>query len=213
MNGSVNDAQKHTGQVTAKQLRAVVRAFRGERSIGGRSGLFMHGRAVFDRPSYSDAFVFAVRRVKREERTETEAMIEVPGWVSTGHTSKREEVSFETSRYMKYSESYRPRTGFWSLDYCETLDAVLDLLPSDATVAFHVYLDAGSNGYLIAADAKMQFGTEQGLHTDMLYLVARFERRGKPVELRFLLDTNTGAHNSARFGSPKHDGDTEGRGP
>jgi len=211
MNGSVEDAVKHTGQVTAKQLREVIRAF--PRANDRRR--FMHGRIPYDRPSYSSAFIFTVRCVnrEREKRTETEAKIDVPGYVSNGHTSQRETRTHENSTWQVYSEPYRPRHGFWSLDHLDTLETALELLPADASVAFHVYLDAGTHEYLIRADASMQFGTEHGLHADQLYLVASFMKRGKPVELRFLLDTSIGAHNSARFGAPRHDRDTEGRAP
>jgi hypothetical protein len=86
--------------------------------------------------------------------------------------------------------AYRPERGCWVGHGIESLLAIVEGLPSAASVTFEVATDAHTNQYMEAA----------GLHGDVLYLVAKFERRGKPVRQRFLLDTSTTPHNSARFG-------------
>jgi hypothetical protein len=212
VNESVERAQERTGPVTARQLLALVRKVR-----KGEDSLYLHGKAVHGRPSYSDAFIFTISAVERHDafkaidgRTmrdvETTTTLDVPGWVTDGHTSKAEETTHTDSyngreyKVARYTEAFRPTKGFWSLTYNETLRDVLELLPGDALVSLHVYLDAGTNEYLVRASAPMNFGTEQGLHGDRLYLVAAHTVRGKAKTRRFLLCSTCGPHNTARFG-------------
>lgn len=191
MNEPIVRAQVETGKVKAKQLLDLVR-------FGGR--LFMHGLATYGRPSYSDSYIFEVtsKREKTSRSCEESRMLAVPGYVSNGNTSKREENG---SKYMRYVEAYRPLEGFWSFS-CgrENLLAILDLLPRDAEVAFFVYLDAGTNELLVRADVKLPWGDEQGLHADKVCLIASWTSRGNRVVREFMIDSSCGAHNSGRFG-------------
>lgn len=196
---SVEQAQKTTGIVTAKDLLAVVKL--------GSDGLGMHGEADPARESYSNAFVFTVNATKKDRKTkfETKAQIAVPGRVGNGHTSERTTTEYKGSRYPKYTGTYSPRAGFWYLTTCASaLIDVLELLPSAAEVSFFVHLDAGTTDYLIAADSTLSMETHKGLHADHLYLDASYMVRGKRVSRRFLIDTSVGAHNSARFGCPSN---------
>lgn len=211
MNNSIETAQSDTGKITAGQLREVVKY--------GATSLYMHGRAVPMRESYSDAFVFTVTAVESERHKSgyvAEKKLNVPGYVGNGKTSLRKEhTSSDGSKWTSYDETYRPLHGFWNLSLCagQRLRDVLDLLPKDAEVAFRVYLDSGTNGYLTTAECKMGWHTESGLHSDTLYLVVRQNVRGKQKVREFLLDMNITPHNSARFGHPSNDRDTSGNSP
>jgi hypothetical protein len=209
MNESVERAQETTGKVTARQLLALVRK--------GSDSLYMHGEAVHGRPSYSDAFTFTVSAVEKRERfkaidgstvrgAETTTTLDVPGWVSNGNTSKTTERMHTDSydgrsyRVVRYSEAFSPTKGFWPLYRNDSLLNVLELLPGDALVSFHVYLDAGTNEYLVRASAPMNFSTESGLHCDKLFLVAEHMVRGKAKTRSFCIGSSCGPHNTARFG-------------
>jgi hypothetical protein len=211
MNHSTEIAQGTTGKVTAKQLLAVVRHATQSRFSGG--SVFMHADAVYGRPSYSDAFTFDLSATDRwDSRQAITTKITVPGCVRGGHTSKREDREYDGRTEKHFCEAYKPTRGHWSLMCRErSLADVLELLPRDAEVSFEVHLDAGTNQYLANAVTTPGSGTERGLHADHLYLVAKVTTRGKAREMRFLIDTTAGAHNSARFGSPRHDEDTTGR--
>jgi hypothetical protein len=212
MNESIETAQACTGKTTAGQLREVIRY--------GVKSCYMRGHATPERESYSNAFTFTLTAIESENYKAgyiAEKKLNVPGHVSNGSTSLRKEHTSlsDSSKWTTYDEAYRPLQGFWSLSLGarERLLDVLDLLPKDAEVAFRVYLDSGTNGYLIAAECKMGYHNypESGLHTDSLYLIVRQNVRGKEKVREFLLDWNTTAHNSARFGSPRHDRDTVGQ--
>lgn len=213
MNEPTEFAQGVTGKLTAKQLRIAIRE---ARRMRGDFRMFAHGVAVEGRASYSDAFVFELSLAVEDRKAASKSctVVKVPGWVSNGSTSERKEHMSETDghRWTTYAEAYRPTRGFWSLFSTEgALYDLLCLLPGDAEVAFHVYLDAGSNEYLIRAECPMGRFSESGLHSDHFYLVSTSTVRGKRREQRFLIDVSTGAHNSARFGSPAHGKDSTGR--
>jgi hypothetical protein len=196
MNEPIEHAQTIVGKTTAKALLACVKL--------GTEGLSMHGHAAPERASYSDSFVFTVsaRKGDRRKGTETTSEVSVPGYVSNGHDSTRAEHTYDGQKVVKYTGVHRPLTGFWFLSYCprERMIDVLELLPNDAEVSFHVWLDAGTHELLTRAEATMNFGTERGLHADHLYMIATYKSRGKTVSRRYLIDTTAGAHNSARFG-------------
>lgn len=188
MNEPTQHAQSVIGNVTtAKALLDVVK---GCRSAG------LHGRAAHDRASYSDSFVFEVSadfetRKKGVLVSKSRKEVQVPGWVSNGHTDEQETRTYEGRTYQKYTGVCRPLSGFWWLyATVDRLVDVLELLPNDAEVSFHVYLDAGTTEGLTAAK----------LHADHLYLNATYTSRGKRVTRQFLIDAATGGHNSARFG-------------
>jgi hypothetical protein len=200
MNEPFEFAQESTGKITAKQLLDVARQ--------GRSHMYVHGFAAPNRASYSDAFIF---RFTAKKDDSVAHVIEIPGWVSNGHTSERRtHVSKDDGhRWTTYCETYRPLCGFWSLSYCDTLINTLELLPRDAEIGLLVYLDAGTNGYLINAKVEGDGLREDGLHCDKLYLVATWTQRGKRVRKDFLIDETIGAHNSARFGRPRNNRDSK----
>lgn len=188
MNEPTVHAQKTTGITTVKALLAVLK---------GCDSAGLHGRAAFDRASYSDSFVFDVRATFKRKGVESHKEISVPGWVSNGHTDEKEtHKSLSDGRsFDVYSGVHRPEKGFWWLyATTERIIDVLELLPSNAEIAFHVYLDAGTNQTCIDAN----------MHADHLYLVASYMQRGKQVTRRFLLDATTGQHNTARFGVGRH---------
>jgi hypothetical protein len=194
MNEPIERAQEDTGKVTARQLLTVVRA--GDR-------VYMHGAATPNRPSYSDAFVFDVSAATRGPgKVEQTTRLRVPGYVSSGNTSERKRNVSQSDGHvwMTYGEAFKPMSGFWSVCSHERLVDILELLPADAHVAIHVYLDAGTNELLVCSDVTLPNGRESGLHSDWLVLVAEYTVRGKRRERRFIVDTSTGAHNSARFG-------------
>jgi hypothetical protein len=156
---------------------------------------------------------------KGKDRTETTSTIDLPGWVSNGQTSTRKEhqrdgesKSTWGDKWVTYDEAFRPLRGSWFLSYNETLKNVLQLLPRNAEVSLHVYLDAGTNEYLIRSSCPMNFGTEEGLHSDQLYLLAEWAKRGKKQTMKFLISVSTGPHNSARFGCPRWANDQKGSG-
>ncbi len=192
-------AQKHVGKTTAKQLLGLVRS---------GSSVSLHGRATEGRASYSDSFCFEVSTTRKDAQgSEIRSLVDVPGYVTNGHTSERKEVTstFSGSTYLQYTEPFRPEKGFWYLYSGEHLRDVLELLPRDAEVSFHVYLDAGTHEYLVGADTKigdMRIGGSRysGLHADHLYLRAEYRVRGKIRSAEFLINACCAPHNSSRFG-------------
>jgi len=86
----------------------------------------------------------------------------------------------------------------------EALLSIVELLPKKAEVTLSIVQDAGTNEYLRKAvrgdvnpylDRMHPF---EGLCCDHLYVEAVFERDGKTVRRRYLLDTSIAPHN-ARF--------------
>jgi hypothetical protein len=213
INEPTERAQAQTGKVTARQMLAAIR--QGDMF----SGCYFHGHATHDRPSYSDSFIFTLSSVKkdRKSKAETVTKIDVPGWVSNGSTSETKEHtppadgSLLRGKWWTQPTAYRPTSGFWSVAR-EHLRDLLEVLPGDALVAFHVSLDSGTNEYLIRAKSDMNHEAYTGLHCDRLYLVAEITKRGKTVQRTFMVETSTCPHNSARFGSPRHERDETGRG-
>jgi len=104
------------------------------------------------------------------------------------------------------SKDHNPERGAWHVWGTDDLLAIVEMLPKAAEVTFFVYLGAGTNQYLESAtrgkvDTRLgEVPAFEGLHCDKLYVEADFERRGKRVRRRYLLDTSTGPQNSARFG-------------
>lgn len=184
MNEPTVHAQKSTGKVTAKDVLSILK---------GCESASLYGRAALGRATWSDSFVFDLVATYRRRGIETSREVSVPGWVSNGHDNeKKTYASFADGRKTEvYCGTHRPERGFWWL-YAVTdrVIDVLDLLPSNAEIAFHVYLDAGTNATL----------TDATLHADHLYMVATYTSRGKQVQRRFLIDASAGAHTTARFG-------------
>jgi hypothetical protein len=191
----VNDLH---GKTTAKQLLDVAKY--------GYDALSLHGEPTLDRASYSNSFIFEIRARKDRADKEARTLEGIAGYVSNGHTSSRTgQQSLSGRAYMRYDECFRPTRGFWYLSGCprERLVNILSLLPKDATVEFNVNLDAGTSSLLVESDTH----AEQGLHCDHLCLEASYVKNSKEKCVEFLIDVATSAHNSARFGSPKHDRD------
>jgi hypothetical protein len=191
----VERAQKSTGKVTAGALLETVRF--------GCDSLYVHARAVHDRPSYSDAFVFTLSAVQKgKNKSETTQKLDVPGSVRNGNTSERKEhQSTESGKWVTYSEAFQPTSGFWSLGGGrDRLVDVLELLPRDAEVSFEIALDAGTNELLVRSDVQTNYGVERGLHADRFSLVVEHKVRGRTKVRRYTVDTSCCAHNTARFG-------------
>lgn len=188
MNEPIEFAQKITGKVTVRQLREVLK------HVGRYASVGIHGRATYERASWSDSFLFEVSATKRDKGVEIREEIKVPGYVSNGYkgapTLRAGNRPFPDS--WEYTETFRPTEGFWYLGLSETLYNLLDILPSNAEIAFFVYLDAATHSGLAKA----------GLHGDRLYLKAKYVLRGKTVEREFLVDEHTGEHTTSRFGGP-----------
>ena len=202
MNEPIEHAQRIHGKTTAKQLLDVCKH--------GYEALSLHGEPTLDRASYSDSFTFEIRARKDRDDKEARTLTGIAGYVSNGQTSHVEEVRLPGgARYLRANEGYRPTSGFWFLTGCprERLIPVLELLPKNATVAFYVYLDAGTHDLLLSADCKMHAYSEKGLHGDHLYLKASYMKNDKEKQVEFLIDSHVSAHNTARFGSPRSDRD------
>lgn len=195
MNEPTECAQKVTGKITAKDLLSLVKF--------GTDRIFMHGYATPGRASYSDSFVFDVTAISH--KSEKQENLLVPGWVSNGSPSIRKTHVYNSEidgvrTWNTYEGVHRPEEGFWSFFALHILD-LLEILPPDAEISFHVSLDGGTSELLVNADCKFPNGhTESGLHGDRLYLCAKYVRRGKEKCATFMLDSTVCAHNSARFG-------------
>lgn len=198
MNNAVETAQETTGKVTAGALLAHLK--------GNIDRLSLWARIPYNRASYSDAAVFEVKVTRKDSKSgaESRSDLPVPGWIGNGHTSERElhpSVTPDGSAWWRYTHTFRPDWGHWYLGCsADKLTDILELLPSDAEVAFSVALDHGTNELLVAADCKLSHYSEQGLHGDFLYLNVQYTKRGKTKRAQFLIDTQVSAHNSARFG-------------
>lgn len=118
---------------------------------------------------------------------------------------------FPTDGHIHGYKSHTPNRGTWGTFSAERVFDVVDLLPKAAALRFVVELDGKTNQYMetaVRGAPTNRYGLDvalfEGLHGDALYLEARFERRGKTVRKRFLLDTSTCPQNSARFGHMWH---------
>ncbi len=162
------------------------------------SRFYFHGTRVYDAPSYSDPYTFAVTAAydSYDKRNGAEsARLDIPGDVHGGHTDKLEHCTYEGQDRVRSCEAYRPLKGFWSLFAGEELlRSAVASLPDDAEIELEVYLDAGSNEILLLAN----------LHADKLYLNAKWTRGTKKHTRKFLIDTSTGRHNTARFGDCRY---------
>lgn len=197
MNEPIQHAQKSTGKVTARSMLAMIRA--------GSDALYMHGRASHDRASYSDSYIFSVSCTSKDRKTKTETVtqLDVPGYVTNGSTSEKEETGTGGDRYVRFVGVYRPMKGFWSLStQRQRLLDILELLPADAEIAFRVNLDYGTHEYLVRSRGDMNYEGFNGLHCDHLYLVVRYTSRGKERNREYFIDSHTVPHNTARFGAP-----------
>lgn len=161
---------------------------------GGRA--YCHAEAG-NRDRYSDSMEFSFS-VEHKDKTITSG-IKIPGVCRNGHTDQIETYVYEGETRTKYADGglYRPRQGFLSFSYSETLKSALADLPDDAALTIEVYLDAGTNEICV----------ESRLHNDKVYLHAKWERAtvGKPKThtRTYMLDSSTCRHNSARFGGAK----------
>lgn len=144
--------------------------------------------------SWSDAAIGTMTFKKEVKGVETFTEVrDIPCVIRNGHTNEIETYTYDGRTRERYSGVYKPTKGFWYLAYNETLLAVLEGLPARAEVSFEVYLDAGTNEPLVKAR----------MHSDFLYLVAKWTSGKKTVTRRFLIDVSTGEHNTARFGNSR----------
>lgn len=118
---------------------------------------------------------------------------------------------FPTDGHVHGYKNYAPKRGVWGTFSAERFFDVVDLLPKSAELCFVVELGGKTNQYMetaVRGAPTNRHGLDvppfEGLHGDAFYLEARFERRGKTVRKRFLLDTSTCPQNSARFGHMWH---------
>lgn len=163
---------------------------------------YIHGTRDHDSPSYNPTWTFQVTGAKKVGDKEILTKVEVKGKVSNGHTSKRQDFLYEGKMIPKYSDDpFVPQKGFWGGLY-ENFKNIIRVLPNDCEPEFHVLLDSGTSQVLI----------EQGLHSDYLYIRAKRGDTRTHLDMTFLVDVANGRHNSARFGSPRHDTDTVGYG-
>lgn len=157
---------------------------------GGRA--YCHAEALPGRESYSDAaeFNFSVEKGKLMTTG-----YKLPGIIRNGHDDvvRMVKPSDDGSEYPVYDGVYRPLQGFFQCSYSDTLSSALESLPDDAAVSIEVYLDAGTNELCV----------ERRLHVDHIYLHAKWYRGKKEHKRTFLLQSSTGLHNSARFGSAR----------
>lgn len=170
-------------------------------AIKGCSRFYIHAHRDPLAPSYSDAAVFVlscVRDVKvkgQTRRAEVISKIEVRGRIGHGHTSRVVEHVGTYGKFPKCPDAYRTERGFWSLWNVDVFRSAVLSLPGKCEPFFCVSLDG------LTTEGHMRVG----FHGDALYLEGRTQDRG--AVRTFLLDTNTGAHNTARFGSPTHEND------
>jgi len=200
---STDISQEITGKVTAKELRK----FLSKKPSKGWSTVFTALRAekVAEQPSYTRAFVFYLSVTWRkggDYNNEIREEIKLPGYVSFGNTSETAVAHSEHGPYTVYTEVYSPSHGFWSLYATDrALSDLLEVLPASAEVGFSVGLDHGTTEGMKQSEVHHHRGpSEKGLHGDHLYLLAKWKRGTKTFEKKFLLDTVTVPHNSARFG-------------
>lgn len=211
MNEPIEAAQEITDKVTAKDLLGILR---------GSASAALNGEMNPMRESYSDSFVFRLTAKFKaiKSKISTEKVLQVPGYVGNGYTSKIEaRTRFHASRigegslmwdpssprgtYSAFGEVYRPLKGYWWLyGVTDRLIDILEALPRNAEIGFYVYLDGGSTELHAQTTITTARETFTGLHTDLLYVVASVTKNGRSRERRFLLDVRTGGHNSARFG-------------
>jgi hypothetical protein len=187
------EADKRTPNPTLAALRQLVRECH---------DFYVHAHADPRRESWSDAFIFELTGKRKVGGAEVSVKVEVKGRVSNGHTSEFvvEPRKGDFGPYPRHTEVFRPEKGFWSLHNHTVFRSAVMALPVDVEPTFYIYLDAGTNQTLIP----------HGLHSDHFYLEGK--REGRKVQTwQFLLDVSAGAHNTARFGSPRHDADRVGR--
>jgi hypothetical protein len=170
-------------------------------AIKGCSRFYIHADRDPTVPTYSDAATFTVSCVRMvygkrgAQNREVIAKVEVPGRITHGYTSRFEMRQYEGRSYPKYCDAYRPTGGYASLQDDSFRSAVLSI-PARCEPRFLVYLDAGTT----------ENHVKLGIHSDYVYLNAYDASKGDTLRT-FLIDVDSGPHNTARFGSPKHDND------
>jgi hypothetical protein len=154
---------------------------------------YVHAERKFDAPSWSDEAVFTLSADlgRIGENLGPIVKVELPGIMGNGHNDETETYIYEGKERTKYSGVYRPERGYWSLWGAMFRDLILTL-PDDASVKFRVSLDAGTS----------ELHIPHKLHSDRIYLEAEWKRGERTVRRTYLVDTETGYHNTARFGSP-----------
>lgn len=155
---------------------------------------YVHADRMHDTPSWSDESTFTLTGdLGRIGYTEGPYVrFEIPGIVGHGNNDETQSrIDSDGKERVSYSGIYRPKTGYWSL-WSDIFRDLILTLPNDAELKFRVSLDGGTS----------ELHIPHKLHTDRLYLLASWQRGSRRVERTFLLDSQTGYHNSARFGSP-----------
>jgi hypothetical protein len=163
---------------------------------------YVHAEKDTQAPDYQrDRAIFRITGVQKIGEKEVITRVDVKGWIKAGYTNKTEThvnrwdsiAPYRT--YETYSEAYAPEKGFWSLWNDTVFKSVVESLPRDTEPEMRVELDAGTNQVL----------TDVRLHSDKLSFTSHIKRGNSEFLREFLLDVETGRHNSARFGSPRVD--------
>lgn len=176
---------------TLVQLRSALRKYR----LTG-----MHGDATPGRDSWRDDFDFVVHFALSGGGTFN---LPMKGITRNGFTDAADVLpaklvkvqsgnDFWSPPHHHYTEAYRPLRGHWHLSGCEQprLRSAIEGLPSDASLSWEVYLDAGN----------APIHVEKKIHIDHLVLHAKWKRGEKELAREFLIDVWCGAHNCSRFG-------------
>ncbi len=155
---------------------------------------YIHADRLLDVPSYSDEATFTLTgdlgRMGHSEGPYVR--FELPGRIGNGSNDETQSrIDSDGRERTSYSGVYRPNRGYWSL-WADIFRDIVLTLPNDAELRFNVSLDGGTS----------ELHAPLKIHSDRLYLHATWHRGSRRIERQFLLDAQTGFHNSARFGSP-----------
>ena len=190
-----------TANPQTKAIKALAK--KSQKNLNSRLNLYVERN--WSAPSYQRDQAFFELTLSTEARDSKasvrESVAQIAGHIRNGSTSKTETYKYDGKDLVKYADAYEPTSGYWSLYAVDTFANVVELLPNDAEIKLSVGLDSGTNDLSVKA----------GIHVDYLYLHATWKRNGKDVVRRYLIDSATGHHNTARFGNPNFEFDQKGR--
>lgn len=114
--------------------------------------------------------------------------IQMPAVIREGYTDARETPK-SIDGYARYTERYRPETGYEHFLEEAFVTAVLSC-PVEAQLLLDVRLDGLNSPLLVDAS----------LHGDVVYLLAKWQKGEQHVYRKFMVSAQVSLHNSARFG-------------
>lgn len=183
-------ASAESSRVPVASTVALLAATRGlDRNAYSPRRFFAHFRKDHSAPSYDRGAAIATITIVDGDDHAVSTKVEVSAHIKSGYTDATEMREYDGRTEERYSEEYAPTQGFVSFSHDAFVSAVQSV-PKHARITLGVYLDAG-NLTLIPAR----------LHCDNVYLIARWTEGKHEITRRFLIDTSTGPHNSARFGN------------